>query len=325
MEGNLTNIDKLLIDEQVAIRVIEDYMLRVFNANRNWEDEVKKEKAEKNMPKQTESADKFWVACMDRFEKYKKSVTPTYVREMSCTIMDGEVEHDPEVLKRISWYIDDAYSLDSFEEMYKDVEGFYLNYTGCRKEAREKFDKLMKILKAGKQRRSSQVEENILLLDVIELEYFCEIFDLKNKKICKLLPYLLTAFCLNFGRFKNNHKDFFRKVIFEKADCYTAASIKKAIKSFSKIFRIGLCSREIFYGPQEEKPSIFYCLGKKPYIMNADVLRDVFEEWCRIIPQCAHTARLYRLEKELDLQGCQLLFDYYVQNPEVAKESIPSS
>ena len=37
-------------------------------------------------------------------------------------------------------------------------------------------------------------------------------------------------------------------------------------------------------------------------IMNADVLRDVFEEWCRIIPQCAHTARLYRLEKELDLQ-----------------------
>ena len=63
----------------------------------------------------------------------------------------------------------------------------------------------MEILRDGEQRRSSQIEENILLLDEIELEYFCEIFDLKNKKICKLLPYLLTAFCLNLGRFKNNH------------------------------------------------------------------------------------------------------------------------
>ena len=325
MEENLTNIDKLLIDEQVAIRVIEDYMLRVFNANRKWQNKAKKEKAEKNMPKQAESADKFWVACMEYFERYKKSVTPTYVREMSCTIIDGEVDHEPEMLKGISWYIDDAYSLESFEEMYKDIEGYYLNYTEHRKEARKKFDELMEILRDGEQRRSSQIEENILLLDEIELEYFCEIFDLKHKKICKLLPYLLTAFCLNLGRFKNNHKDFFRKVIFEKADCDTAASIKKAIKNFSEIFSIGLRSKEIFYGPQEEKPSIFFCLGKKPYIMNADVLRDVFEEWCRIIPQCAHTARLYRLEKELDLQGCQLLFDYYVQNPEAAKESIPSS
>ena len=51
MEENLTNIDKLLIDEQVAIRVIEDYMLRVFNANRKWQNKAKKEKAEKNMPK----------------------------------------------------------------------------------------------------------------------------------------------------------------------------------------------------------------------------------------------------------------------------------
>lgn len=234
MEENLTNIDKLLIDEQVAIRVIEDYMLRVFNANRKWQNKAKKEKAEKNMPKQAESADKFWVACMEYFERYKKSVTPTYVREMSCTIIDGEVDHEPEMLKGISWYIDDAYSLESFEEMYKDIEGYYLNYTEHRKEARKKFDELMEILRDGEQRRSSQIEENILLLDEIELEYFCEIFDLKNKKICKLLPYLLTAFCLNLGRFKNNHKDFFRKVIFEKADCDTAASIKKQLKTSQK-------------------------------------------------------------------------------------------
>ena len=159
MEENLTNIDKLLIDEQVAIRVIEDYMLRVFNANRKWQNKAKKEKAEKNMPKQAESADKFWVACMEYFERYKKSVTPTYVREMSCTIIDGEVDHEPEMLKGISWYIDDAYSLESFEEMYKDIEGYYLNYTEHRKEARKKFDELMEILRDGEQRRSSQIEE----------------------------------------------------------------------------------------------------------------------------------------------------------------------
>ena len=129
--------------------VIEDYMLRVFNANRKWQNKAKKEKAEKNMPKQAESADKFWVACMEYFERYKKSVTPTYVREMSCTIIDGEVDHEPEMLKGISWYIDDAYSLESFEEMYKDIEGYYLNYTEHRKEARKKFDELMEILRDG--------------------------------------------------------------------------------------------------------------------------------------------------------------------------------
>lgn len=330
MEDNFSIIVGLLRDERSAIEASEKYMLRGFDANRKWSNQKKAADAEKQKPKRTKSSNEFWNSCMHEFRAYAEKIKPLYTQQIEYNIdsqklSDGTFERENfniekiSTIKNIRWISD----IDLFEESYNKLEEFYLSHTKSRKDCRNLFNELLQSLKAAEKNRISEVEECTQLLGKIKLEYLEEIFNLKNIKICKLLPYLLTALCFNYERDKIS-SDFLTKVFQESADCYQAINIKRQIECFVQSLSLRGHSKEIAY-PASARPSAYFDLSVSPYIMNAGVLRSVFNQWCRIIPRYAHTARLYRLEKELDLQGCQLLFDYYVQNPEAAKESIPSS
>lgn len=330
MEDNFSIMVRLLRDERSALEASEKYMLRSFNANRVWSSRKKEADAKKQKPKRAKSSTEFWKSCMREFQAYTEKIKPFYTQQIeydidSQKLSDGTFEREnfniekSSTIKNIRWVSD----IDLFEESYNKLEEFYLSHTKRRKECRDLFNELLRSLKVAEENRISEVEECTRLLEKIKLEHLEEIFDLKDIKICKLLPYLLTAYCFNYERDKIS-SNFLTKVFEESADCYQAIQIKQQIERFVQSLSLRVHSKEISY-PVYERPSVYFDLSASPYIMNAGVLKSVFNQWCRIIPQCAHTARLYRLEKELDLQSCHLLFDYYVQNPETAKENIPSS
>lgn len=327
MVDNLEKILELLHLEEKALEEIFDYIMRGFTANCDWKSEKKRSESKKQKPKQAKSAKDFWDRCLYEFSLYVDKIKPNSMRYVDCEIDWDKTSFEKGDFNlekisrpvRIRWISD----ISKFEESYQNIEKFYLSKSRHVEHCRNLFSELIEYLRAAEELRIGGYNESVKLLEKIKLEYLINIFDLKSVNICKLLPYLLTALCFNYER---NHVDskYLHDFFEYEANCDEAIIIRKRIKKFSQNFSLKSHYKEISY-KTDDRPSPIFDLKKTPYIMNAGVLQAVFEKWCEIIPQCAKTARMYRLEKELDLQGCQLLFDYYVQSPEAIKENTSPS
>lgn len=160
----------------------------------------------------------------------------------------------------------------------------------------------------------------------LSLSDILEMLDLRNEDVQATLPYLLTSYVYNFRKerlFYQGTK--LRESVFNGTDVTAsdAPEIRNRIKQLARIFSLSGNIYDLVCF-QSNRPSVtIYPLDKaghrlskvklgKQYVKFESVLRDVFREWCAIIPKCAEQVKFTELEQNLDLSTCQYLLDYYI-------------
>lgn len=322
MKNAIYKIEDLIVEENSAIEALASFMVRMFDASINWRSEKKCKEAMSKRPKQAKAAKLFWDECIKKFEMYSATLSFEYVRESKLSddlydkVEKTKLKEISEI--KISW-LDE---IEELEEIYDYFDRRYLFHSPLREECRELFYSLKTKLLEARQRDAKRFMPKAPLLGRVTLSYLSQIVDLKNSAVCELLPYLLTAFTSNFwkSRLFYGYSTFSERAFEGNADSTEAVLTRKQLESLSRSFSLAMSQDDFVYN-KSKRPSVTLQLTKTPYIKNVNLLEDVFIEWCEIIPECAHRARLQRLEKNVNFDKCRMLFDYYVNSQDDLKDS----
>lgn len=311
---------KMLACETRAINAITTYMVRRFDARIKYKYQKSGLKADELNPRLTGVMQQFWTECQKTFEDYINTLTleSTGADNKSTFDLpfDGKVNASRGISGKVSW-ID---PLEELKRAYSDVEKLYLRGSTEHKKISSDFKVLYKNIKQVSQLPRVEMFPRLSLSDILEM------LDLRNEDVQATLPYLLTSYVYNFRKerlFYQGTK--LRESVFNGTDVTAsdAPEIRNRIKQLARIFSLSGNIYDLVCF-QSNRPSVtIYPLDKaghrlskvklgKQYVKFESVLRDVFREWCAIIPKCAEQVKFTELEQNLDLSTCQYLLDYYI-------------
>ena len=153
------------------------------------------------------------------------------------------------------------------------------------------------------------------------------LLNLAEKNICRLLPYLLTAYTLKAW----NSRFLFKKrrlaqlicpIVGEKADdidSTEASKLQQRIKPFSQIFSLEGCKEKELIIRTKLRPAPYLTLFddispvkvKTPCVRYKEVLDQVFEIWCKVVNEYAPLAEIEGFPSDIDWDACKKLYSYY--------------
>lgn len=318
-------ISRLLQDEKSAVRSIEKYMLRGFESKIDYKFSQKSEAARRKEPRTSNSSTLFWNQAIQSFYIFSQKLTIEYelpVKEIPLDDVDNPETRDAvnTVNVTVKWEDD----IDEFVQHYQSLVDLYLKYTKRRKNADAQFESVITSLRIEKTKKAKRKGSNISLLKEISFSNIEKMLNLKDKTVCALLPYLLTAYIANCAKchLLYSNSSFLERTFSDQPISSSEAPItRQQIKRFAEIFSFRNNTNPIICDPTDRPKAAFYLLND-PRIRNKAVLWEIFKKWCEIIEREAKRNRTYRLQENLNIEGSKRLLEHYIA--ELSSTSKPS-
>lgn len=216
--------------------------------------------------------------------------------------------------------------IDEFVQHYQSLVDLYLKHTKRRKAADTQFESVITNLRIEKSKKTKRKGSNISLLEGISFSNIEKMLNLKDKTVCALLPYLLTAYianCVKCHLLYSNSSFLERAFGGQPISSSEAPTTRQQIKKFAEIFSFRNNTDPIICDPTDRPKAALYLIND-PRIRNEDVLWEIFKKWCEIIEREAKRNRTYRLQENLNIEGSRRLLEHYIaqlsRNPEPSME-----
>lgn len=198
------------------------------------------------------------------------------------------------------------------------------------------FTKLRTKLEKYEERNARKNELRGSILGSTNLTCLPYLLNLQNESIRELLPYLLTAYTLNYW----NNRFFSGKTKLIPIICSTplseehelldpaeAAKLRPNIKNLVKIFSLKDSKSKFVKFPDTENDghpapagSLFDEIKVKnietPYIRYKKILDIVFDVWCKVVCECAPQAEINGFPSNIDWESCKALYSFYTDETE---------
>lgn len=306
--------------EHKLIACVAENMLRHFEAKVDWKTAGRMESAVAKKPYISKAAPSFWESAVWRFLDFSDTLTLRYTKpllewgsaadeEDDNRTEEPAGESEPEATSKVIWKDD----IDTFEDAYWELADRYLWHVSGRREIDARFSKLLQELRTAKERKWTPQNADEPLIKRLDFSYIVFILNLRNKTVCALLPYLLTAYVFNYPTcaLLYQNSDFLERAFGpDKLSSSEAPKTREQIRRFAHIFSMESVRKRPIARNESTRPFTNFFQLENPGINHEAVLWEIFEAWCGIIQEEAKKNRLYRLKKNLDIEkSSQLLHD----------------
>ena len=319
------DISRLLQDEESAIQSIENYMRRGFETRIDYKFPQKSKAARRKEPRPANSSTPFWNQSLQSFYIFSQKLTIEYempVKEIPLDDEDNQETRD--TVKVVNVTVEWEDDIDEFVRHYQSLADLYLKYTKRRKDVDPQFESVITNLRIEKAKKAKRKGSDISLLEGISFSNIEKMLNLKDKTVCALLPYLLTAYIANYAKchLLYSNSSFPERAFGDHPISSSEAPItRKQIKSFAEIFSFRDSKGPIICDPTGRPKAAFYLINN-PRIRNEAVLWKKNKKWCEIIVREAKRNRTYRLQENLNIEGSRKLLEHYIV--ELSSTSEPS-